>query len=120
MDPSNSLRSALPLVLVAIVAGSLAWAFYGERGVLANRALQHELVGRTAAVDERTNTVARLRLEIGQMKTDRRTQERWVREELGYVKPGEILYLFPSDQATDFKVLRDRTLREAELPGGDR
>ena len=43
-----------------------------------------------------------------------------MREELGYVKPGEILYLFPGDRATDFEVLKDTRLREAELPGGDR
>ena len=120
MDPAHSLRSALPLVLVAVVAGALAWAFYGDRGVLANRALQREFVGREAAVEERTVTVALLRTEIQEMKSDRLAQERWVREELGYVKPGEILYLFPGDRATDFEVLQDTRLREAELPGGDR
>ena len=120
MDPAHSLRSALPLLLVAVLAGSVAWAFYGDRGVLANRTLQRELVARQQAVQERATTVASLRLEIGQMKSDRLAQERWVREELGYVKPGEILYLFPGDQATDFEVLQDRKLHEAELPGGDR
>ncbi|MCO4770458.1 MAG: septum formation initiator family protein [Deltaproteobacteria bacterium] len=118
MDPSPSLRSAFPLVLVAVLAGSLAWAFYGDRGVLANRALQEELIARQSAVDERQTTVALLRVEIDQMKTDPLAQERWVREELGYVKPGEILYLFPSDQATDFEVVQDRRLREAQLPPG--
>lgn len=117
MDPAHSLRSALPLVLIAFIAGALAWAFYGDRGVLANRALQRELLSRQAAVDERTVTVSLLRTEIQEIKHDRLAQERWVREELGYVKPGEILYLFPGDRAIDFKVLQDTRLREAELPG---
>lgn len=116
MDPAPSIRSALPLLLVAILAGSLAWAFYGERGVLANRALQEEFLARQSAVEERRETVALLRLEIEQMTSDPRAQERWVREELGYVKPGEILYLFPADRATDFEVVQDRKLREATLP----
>ena len=116
MDPAPSIRSALPLVLVAILAGSLAWGFYGERGVLANQALQEEFLARQSAVEERRQTVALLRLEIEQMTSDPRAQERWVREELGYVRPGEILYLFPADQATDFEVVQDRKLREATLP----
>lgn len=115
MLASDSLRSALPLLLVAIVGGSLAWAFYGERGVLANQALQDELEARQEAVAERTETVAHLRLEIEQLKTVPRVQERWVREELGYVREGEILYLFPDDQTTDFEVLQDRRLRESQL-----
>lgn len=115
MLAADSLRSALPLLLVAIVGGSLAWAFYGERGVLANQALQDELEARKEAVAERTETVAHLRLEIEQLKTVPRVQERWVREELGYVREGEILYLFPDDQTTDFEVLQDRRLRESQL-----
>jgi len=117
MDPAPTLRSALPLVLVAILAGSAAWAFYGDRGVLANKALQQEAVARHAAVQERTKTVALLRAEIEAMRTDPLTQERWVREELGYVRPGEIVYLFPDDRPEDFEVLGDRQLREAQLPG---
>ncbi len=116
MDAAPTLRSALPLVLVAILAGSAAWAFYGDRGVLANKALQQEVVARQAAVQERAKTVALLRAEIEAMRTDPLTQERWVREELMYVRPGEILYLFPEDRPEDFEVLKDRQLREAQLP----
>ena len=33
-----------------------------------------------------------------------------MRQELGYVRPGELLYLFPGDRAADFALLDDRRL----------
>jgi len=44
------------------------------------------------------------------MKDDARVQERWVREELGFVRPGEVVFVFPSARDADFELLRDRTL----------
>ncbi len=115
MDPALSLRSALPLLLVALLSGSLAWAFFGDRGVLANRALEGELLARQETIDERKQTVAHIRNEIERMKTDPLVQERWVRTELGYVRKGELIYLFPGDRSAEFEVLEDRQLRESEL-----
>lgn len=115
MDPATSLRSALPLLLVAVLSGSAAWAFFGDRGVLANRALESERLARLEAIAEREQTVAHIRAEIERMKTDPRVQERWVRTELGYVREGEVVYLFPGDRNAEFEVLEDRRLRESEL-----
>ncbi len=111
MDPSHSLRSALPLLIVAVLSGSLAWAFFGDRGVLANRALEGELLARQETIDERRQTVEHIREEIERMKTDTHVQERWVRTELGYVRKGELIYLFPGDRSADFELIEDRRLR---------
>ncbi len=113
MEETNTVRSALPLLLFTVLAGSAAWACFGDRGVLANRALEAEATARRAHLDDRRQTIAHLRGEIVRMKQDATVQERWVRQELGYVKDGELLYLFPGDRAADFGFLQDRRLMPA-------
>lgn len=110
MKSSHSLRSALPLVLFAVAAGGAAWACFGNRGILTNRSLETEVLARAERLAERQTTVDHLRREIVHMEADPRIQERWIREELGYVKPGEVLYLFPSDRSADFTFVEDRRI----------
>lgn len=110
MEETNPVRSALPLLMFAVLAGSAAWACFGDRGVLANRVLEAEAASRRAHLDDRRQTIAHLRGEITRMKQDATVQERWIRQELGYVKDGELLYLFPGDRAADFGFLQDRRL----------
>ena len=114
MENSSTLRSALPLLLLAILLIGLGWACFGDRGLLANRVLAAEIEAREARLEERRNTIASLETEAASLRNDPRVQERWIREELGYVKEGEILYLFPDDRAADFAFLKDRQL----LPAG--
>ncbi len=102
MEPRETLRSTLPLVIFAVLAGSMAWACFGDRGLLTNRALHGELEVRAHRLEEQRQNVRHLRRQIERMKTDFRVQERWVRQELGYVKPGELLYLFPGDREGAF------------------
>ncbi len=116
MAPSSTLRSAVPLILFAVLAGGAAWACFGDRGILANRTLLAEVTTREARIEERQATVAHLRSEIERMRDDSRVQERWIRQELGYVKAGEILYLFPGDRTADFAFLQDRHIEPGNLP----
>lgn len=120
LTPAHSrTRSVAPLLLALVVAGSVAWAFYGERGVLANQQLALAIAAREEAIDRREQTIAELRREVERMETDPALQERWVRQELGYVRPGEVLYLFPGDRAQDLVLLGDRQLVETpvNVPG---
>jgi cell division protein FtsB len=112
-EETNTVRSLLPLLMFAVLAGSVAWACFGDRGVLANRTLEAEVAARQTHLDERRQTIAHLRSEIVRMRQDATVQERWVRQELGYVKDGELLYLFPGDRAADFEFLQDRRLLPA-------
>ena len=116
MTDNATLRSALPLILFAVLAGGAAWACFGERGILANRSLVAEAQARELRIAEREATIGHLRTEIDRMKTEPRVQERWIRQELGYVKPGELLYLFPGDRAADFAFVHDRHIE----PGAQR
>ena len=68
------------------------------------------MTSREARAEERLATIEHLRSEIERMKTEPQVQERWIRQELGYVRPGELLYLFPGDRAADFALLNDRRL----------
>ena len=116
MNEQSAIRSAVPLVLFAILAGGAAWACFGDRGLLANRTLAAELSAREVRQEERLETIAQLSMEIVRMKEDPKVQERWVRQELGYVKPGELLYLFPGDRSADFAVLKDRRIGPTKVP----
>jgi cell division protein FtsB len=110
MEETSTLRSALPLLLLAILLVGVGWACFGDRGLLANRVLAAEIEARQDRLEERRQTIASLERETERLRTDPRVQERWIREELGYVKQGEILYLFPGDRSADFAFLKDRQL----------
>jgi len=119
VQPSETLRSALPLVLFAILAGSAAWACFGERGIIANDGLNLEIEAREARLEERRDVIQHLHAEIERMRADPRVQERWVREELGFVRPGEVVFVFPGDRDADFDLLRDRRLPASRGGGVD-
>ena len=108
MKRSETLQSTLPLILFALLAGSAAWACFGERGILTNRSLIQDVQARSADLLKREESIERLHKQILAMREDPRVQERWIREELGYVRPGEVLYLFPGDRSADFTSLRTK------------
>ncbi len=110
MEHTSTLRSALPLLLLAILLVGVGWACFGDRGLLANRVLAAEVEARQLRLDERRQTIASIERSTHLFRTDPRVQERWIREELGYVKKGEILYLFPGDRSADFAFLKDQQL----------
>jgi Septum formation initiator len=79
---------ALNLVLLY----SLVW---GTRGAVAYRELKNEqtmLVSRMNALD---TINAELGKEIALLKSDAKYQEKMIRSRLNFVKPNEILYIFP-------------------------
>jgi len=118
MNRSATLQSTLPLILFAVLAGSAAWACFGERGILTNRTLLQDVEARNADLLERQDSIERLRQQIQAMRTDPRVQERWIREELGYVRPGEVLYLFPGDRAADFTLLENKETHAGKRDSG--
>ena len=118
MQSLSTLRSALPLLLFTILAGSTAWACFGDRGVLRNQVLLAEVEAREVRLADRRATIGHLRSEIERMRSDPLVQERWIREELGYVKPGEVVYYFPDARNADFELVGDRHLLPAIHPKG--
>lgn len=93
-ESSQPTRRLAPAWLILIVLLMLAFAIFGERGVLrtiqANRhrvALQEEL----QALQQEGQ---RLREEIGRLRKDRDYWEQLARKKLGMVREGELIYQF--------------------------
>jgi len=85
------------LVLGGLTAYLLLVAVFGEQGLLKVRQLDREkteLEERVAALDAET---AVLRSEVRGIQSDPFLYEKAAREQLGLVKPGEIVYDFRTD-----------------------
>jgi cell division protein FtsB len=87
------------VVLAAAVAASTALivaVVFGSRGLLHLRTLtgERDQLGRRITLLLHENE--RLRERIHRLRTDDRTLERLAREQLGFTRPGEIIYRFGS------------------------
>jgi len=75
----------------------LAYALFGERGILANLGVQGEY---QRLLDERDRLVAenaRLKKEIRELEGSSRKIEEIARRDYGLGRPGEIVFFFPDD-----------------------
>jgi cell division protein FtsB len=89
------LRQRFAIVAAAAVSLALVVAIlFGSRGVLHLRAL----VGEETAIKQRIAGLLeenqRLRTQVRQLRDDDRYLERLAREQLGFVRPGEVVYRF--------------------------
>ncbi len=90
------LRQRLAIVAATGVSAALIAAIlFGSRGLLHLRALTSE----ETAIRQRIGSLLvenqRLRTQLHALRTDDRYLERLVREQLGFVRPGEVVYRFP-------------------------
>ncbi len=70
-------------------------ALFGERSLLRYHQLQQEKRRIEASIEAKRRENRRLLRELDALRNDRAYQERLVREELNFVRPGEIVYRFP-------------------------
>lgn len=86
-----------PLILaLLLVAGAAAWAWLdAENGVDTRRRLQREVAEAQARIREHEARNEALRAEIEALAGDPLVQERAVREELRWARPGEIVVRTP-------------------------
>lgn len=88
------------LVAILLVAAAVAWAWFdAENGVDTWRRLHHEVEEARARGRSLAERNEALRSEIDALAGDRFAQERAVREELRWVRPGEILIRVPRSDA---------------------
>ena len=112
-------RGLLGFTLGTIFVASSVEALVGNRGYFALRRARQELAELKAAVDKKQAEVTELRKTVDRLKTDPRAVERIAREKLGFVKPGEITYLLPSEEGRTPGVGLSLPPREVRrTPGG--
>jgi cell division protein FtsB len=85
------------LLLVLFVFG----AVFGDRGLVDLQRLRAEQKQLERIAFQQQQTNAQLREHLHRLRTDDRYLERWARERLGWVKPGEIIYRFDQSPAAD-------------------
>jgi cell division protein FtsB len=78
--------------LVALVVAMLVNVLAGERGYLEYRALARRHAEAVAQLQARRAENEALRRRIRQLKSDPAAIEREIREQLGYVRPGEVVF----------------------------
>jgi cell division protein FtsB len=90
-------------IAATMTAALIAVVIFGSRGLLHLRTLTREEddLGRRIALLLHENE--QLRERIQRLRTDDRTLERLAREQLGFTRPGEVIYRFGSrpNPATD-------------------
>ncbi len=96
MPPRKKNRPWLSLALLALLLGFALFTVFGERGLLHLWRLSEE----NKRLDEKNFRVHReneiLGDKINRLRHDNRYLEKVAREELGLVRPGEIVYQFAS------------------------
>lgn len=94
---TDSLRQRAVLAAAAVVSTALiAVVIFGSRGLLHLRTLtdEQDQLGKRIALLLHENE--QLRARIQRLRTDDRTLERLAREQLGFTRPGEVIYRFGS------------------------
>ncbi|MFQ5701308.1 MAG: septum formation initiator family protein [Acidobacteriota bacterium] len=90
-------RRVVIFVVVAAALAVLIGAAVGERGYLEVRRQRATYAEFEREVEQLEAANAALMEEIRALKTDPYVIEKLAREKLGYVRPGEVIYLFPPD-----------------------
>jgi cell division protein FtsB len=88
-------REWLTLILAAVLIGLLLNCWRGPLGPTDLLVLRQHHARLVAERDRLAADNARLRRKISLLRSDKTYLESLIREELGYVSPGEIVYRFP-------------------------
>ncbi len=90
------LRQRFAVIVAAAVSIALVAVFvFGTRGLLHLRSLTAEEATIRQRIAVLLTENQRLRSELHQLRHDDRYLERLAREQLGFVRPGEVVYRFP-------------------------
>jgi len=100
LDPEAERRERLRVRIVGLAlgltfVGGMVTAFLGEQGWADRHRVQRELARMAAEVRDHEARVAVLRETVEALRRDRMARERVAREELGYARPGEVVFLLP-------------------------
>jgi len=102
LDPEaerrDRLRGGLVVgILIAVFIAGSAAAVLGEGGILDRLRLTRELQRLQAEVETQSAGVHALQQGVHDLQRNPMARERIVREQLGYAKPGEVVFLLPEE-----------------------
>lgn len=98
MKGPNNLLTAVLLVLVVLM---LAYAIFGNRGVLRIVQAQRQQEQLQQQLSQLQQQQQQLRLEIERLNSDRDYWEQLARTRLGMVREGELIYYLPESTAEE-------------------
>ena len=91
-DPGRG-RSVMYLLVVFIACVLIVDALAGEKGLLETMRARRQYSQLASAIDGLRQENARLREEARRLREDPRTVEAIARQELGLIRPGEVLFI---------------------------
>ena len=94
-----SRRRLLLALLCAALSFFTARSIFGDRGLLEVATQESELVRIQREVEAARARNRALLAEVVELRTGNASIERLARERLGYIKPGEVTYLFPEESS---------------------
>ena len=100
-DVAYRWRRKLATAAVAIVAAWMAFhVIFGANGMVVYQSKKAEYRQRQTDVESLQKENDRLTKDVEALRTDSRAIEKAAREEFGYARPGEVIYLLPRAQQT--------------------
>jgi len=90
-----------PHLLVVFVAVLLVHDVFGTHGFLAMHRKQQEIQKVNSEIEHLNKENASLEQDVNNLKTDPHTIEKIAREEMGRVRPGEVIIKLPAPPAND-------------------
>jgi len=99
--PSGFSRVGWFLLIFLFLAAIVLDSFFSESGLLKiwQMAREHQLLTQEVAELEKAN--AEMEAQIEALRSDPEAIERVAREELGYIRPGEEVFLFPKKSKSE-------------------
>lgn len=99
-ESTQSTRRLAPAWLILIVLLMLAFAMFGDRGVLRTIQANRHSVELQNELQELQDERQRLRDEISRLRKDKDYWEQLARKKLGMVREGELIYQFEGSSKT--------------------
>lgn len=97
MSKKRNIGSRLFLVsMILLTLSGLAYATWGRHGIRDLIVLKRHLAHLEARNQQLQEESAQLSVEVELLKNDKRYLEKVARDELGMVKDGELIFIFPS------------------------
>ncbi len=95
MHVASTVQRALPAAILALAVVGAPVLIFEPEGLPRMRALSHELDTVTAQNNQLRRDVLRLRAQVDKLRSDPTAVERIAREELGFVRKDEVVFVFP-------------------------